>query len=123
MSATTIRAPLQLPLPFMKSYLNYHRLPVNPLICPPSALLFASQSSNDRWISGFVPSTWIFSFGQQIVLFWELIESDLERLLKVDLQSSQTLPKPVADPKKLPKWNYDGWNTGQAPGEDGNVIF
>ncbi|CAI9279707.1 unnamed protein product [Lactuca saligna] len=32
-----------------------------------------------------------------------------------------TLCKPVADPKKLPTWNYDGWSTCQAPGEDSKV--
>ena len=35
----------------------------------------------------------------------------------------QTLPGPVTDPSKLPKWNYDGSSTGQAPGEDSEVIL
>jgi hypothetical protein len=35
----------------------------------------------------------------------------------------QTLSGPVTDPSKLPKWNYDGSSTGQAPGEDSEVIL
>lgn len=35
----------------------------------------------------------------------------------------QTLSGPVSDPSKLPKWNYDGSSTGQAPGEDSEVII
>jgi hypothetical protein len=35
----------------------------------------------------------------------------------------QTLPGPVTDPSQLPKWNYDGSSTGQAPGEDSEVII
>lgn len=35
----------------------------------------------------------------------------------------QTLSGPVNDPSKLPKWNYDGSSTGQAPGEDSEVIL
>ncbi|GMP26338.1 hypothetical protein CsSME_00002809 [Camellia sinensis var. sinensis] len=35
----------------------------------------------------------------------------------MDLRSkARTLSGPVSDPKKLPKWNYDGSSTGQAPG-------
>lgn len=30
---------------------------------------------------------------------------------------------PVSDPSKLPKWNYDGSSTKQAPGEDSEVIL
>lgn len=42
----------------------------------------------------------------------------------MDLRSkARTLPGPVTDPKKLPKWNYDGSSTGQAPGEDSEVII
>jgi glutamine synthetase len=41
-----------------------------------------------------------------------------------DLRSkARTLPGPVTDPLKLPKWNYDGSSTGQAPGEDSEVIL
>jgi glutamine synthetase len=41
-----------------------------------------------------------------------------------DLRSkARTLPKPVSDPKELPKWNYDGSSTGQAPGVDSEVIL
>ncbi|KAF8107347.1 hypothetical protein N665_0123s0038 [Sinapis alba] len=42
----------------------------------------------------------------------------------IDLRSkSRTLEKPVEDPSELPKWNYDGSSTGQAPGEDSEVIL
>ncbi|KAE8022077.1 hypothetical protein FH972_007910 [Carpinus fangiana] len=41
-----------------------------------------------------------------------------------DLRSkARTLPGPVSDPSKLPKWNYDGSSTGQAPVEDSEVIL
>lgn len=36
---------------------------------------------------------------------------------------TQTISGPVSDPHKLPKWNYDGSSTGQAPGEDSEVIL
>ncbi|KAJ6737435.1 GLUTAMINE SYNTHETASE [Salix viminalis] len=37
----------------------------------------------------------------------------------MDLRSkARTLDGVVSDPQKLPKWNYDGSSTGQAPGED-----
>ncbi|KAL8550150.1 hypothetical protein ACS0TY_008829 [Phlomoides rotata] len=42
----------------------------------------------------------------------------------MDIRSKgRTLPGPVTDPSKLPKWNYDGSSTGQAPGEDSEVIL
>ncbi|KAK2440411.1 glutamine synthetase nodule isozyme [Trifolium repens] len=42
----------------------------------------------------------------------------------LDLRSkARTLPGPVTDPSQLPKWNYDGSSTGQAPGEDSEVII
>ncbi|CAH9133559.1 unnamed protein product [Cuscuta epithymum] len=42
----------------------------------------------------------------------------------MDLRSkARTLAGPVSDPSKLPKWNYDGSSTGQAPGEDSEVIL
>ncbi|KAL0318963.1 UNVERIFIED_CONTAM: Glutamine synthetase nodule isozyme [Sesamum angustifolium] len=42
----------------------------------------------------------------------------------MDLRSkARTLPGPVTDPSELPKWNYDGSSTGQAPGEDSEVIL
>ncbi|XP_077230093.1 glutamine synthetase cytosolic isozyme 2-like [Tasmannia lanceolata] len=42
----------------------------------------------------------------------------------MDLRSkARTLPGPVSDPHKLPKWNYDGSSTGQAPGKDSEVIL
>ncbi|KAJ6290767.1 hypothetical protein OIU78_026500 [Salix suchowensis] len=41
----------------------------------------------------------------------------------MDVRSkARTLSGPVSDPSKLPKWNYDGSSTGQAPGEDSEVI-
>nr|ACR38893.1 glutamine synthetase [Apopellia endiviifolia (species B)]ACR38902.1 glutamine synthetase [Apopellia endiviifolia (species B)] len=41
-----------------------------------------------------------------------------------DIRSkARTLPGPVKSPKELPKWNYDGSSTGQAPGEDSEVIL
>ncbi|KAK4388512.1 Glutamine synthetase leaf isozyme, chloroplastic [Sesamum angolense] len=36
---------------------------------------------------------------------------------------SVTISKPVEHPSELPKWNYDGSSTGQAPGEDSEVIL
>jgi glutamine synthetase len=30
---------------------------------------------------------------------------------------------PITDVSQLPKWNYDGSSTGQAPGEDSEVIL
>ncbi|CAI9118630.1 OLC1v1020225C3 [Oldenlandia corymbosa var. corymbosa] len=36
---------------------------------------------------------------------------------------SRTISKPVEHPSELPKWNYDGSSTGQAPGEDSEVIL
>lgn len=42
----------------------------------------------------------------------------------MDLRSkARTLSGPVSDPSELPKWNYDGSSTGQAPGEDSEVIL
>jgi glutamine synthetase len=42
----------------------------------------------------------------------------------MDIRSkARTLPKPVSDPKELPKWNYDGSSTGQASGDDSEVII
>ncbi|KAL3574954.1 hypothetical protein D5086_023055 [Populus alba] len=42
----------------------------------------------------------------------------------MDLRSkARTLNGVVSDPHKLPKWNYDGSSTGQAPGEDSEVIL
>eukprot|EP00256_Glycine_max_P069314 XP_025983909.1 glutamine synthetase leaf isozyme, chloroplastic-like [Glycine max] len=43
---------------------------------------------------------------------------------RIDMRSkSRTISKPVEDPSKLPKWNYDGSSTGQAPGDDNEVIL
>ncbi|XP_038876259.1 glutamine synthetase cytosolic isozyme-like [Benincasa hispida] len=36
---------------------------------------------------------------------------------------ARTISGPVTDPSKLPKWNYDGSSTGQAPGQDSEVIL
>ncbi|KAJ0238400.1 Glutamine synthetase cytosolic isozyme 1-3 [Hirschfeldia incana] len=42
----------------------------------------------------------------------------------MDIRSkARTLPGPVSDPSKLPKWNYDGSSTGQAAGDDSEVIL
>ncbi|RYR07998.1 hypothetical protein Ahy_B05g075516 isoform B [Arachis hypogaea] len=42
----------------------------------------------------------------------------------MDIRSkARTISGPVSDPSKLPKWNYDGSSTGQAPGEDSEVIL
>jgi hypothetical protein len=35
----------------------------------------------------------------------------------------QTLSGPVDDPSKLPRWNFDGSSTGQATGDDSEVIL
>lgn len=43
--------------------------------------------------------------------------------LSVLLYFQQTFPGPVTDPAELPKWNYDGSSTGQAPGDDSEVIL
>ncbi|URE10886.1 glutamine synthetase [Musa troglodytarum] len=41
----------------------------------------------------------------------------------MDIKSkARTLAGPVTAPDKLPKWNYDGSSTGQAPGEDSEVM-
>ncbi|KAJ6796727.1 glutamine synthetase cytosolic isozyme 1 [Iris pallida] len=41
-----------------------------------------------------------------------------------DIRSkARTLTGPITDPSQLPKWNYDGSSTGQAPGEDSEVIL
>ncbi|XP_010500377.1 PREDICTED: glutamine synthetase cytosolic isozyme 1-5-like [Camelina sativa] len=42
----------------------------------------------------------------------------------MDIRSkARTLPGPVSDPSKLPKWNYDGSSTDQAAGDDSEVIL
>ncbi|CAN6478183.1 unnamed protein product [Victoria cruziana] len=42
----------------------------------------------------------------------------------MDMRSkARTISGPVSDPHKLPKWNYDGSSTGQAPGQDSEVIL
>ncbi|CAN1325522.1 Glutamine synthetase nodule isozyme [Linum perenne] len=42
----------------------------------------------------------------------------------LDLRSkARTLEGPVNDPSKLPKWNFDGSSTNQAPGDDSEVIL
>ena len=41
-----------------------------------------------------------------------------------DLRSKcRTVDKMPASPADLPKWNYDGSSTGQAPGEDSEVYL
>ncbi|XP_040863128.1 glutamine synthetase leaf isozyme, chloroplastic [Glycine max] len=42
----------------------------------------------------------------------------------IDVRSkSRTISKPVEDPSKLPRWNYDGSSTGQAQGDNSEVIL
>nr|VDC93864.1 unnamed protein product [Brassica oleracea] len=42
----------------------------------------------------------------------------------MDIRSkARTLPGPVSDPSKLPKWNYDGSSTGQASGDNSEIIL
>ncbi|CAL4913330.1 unnamed protein product [Urochloa decumbens] len=42
----------------------------------------------------------------------------------IDLRSkARTVNGPITSPSQLPKWNYDGSSTGQAPGEDSEVIL
>nr|UBR19729.1 glutamine synthetase 2 [Cycas revoluta] len=42
----------------------------------------------------------------------------------LDIRSkARTVSGPIDNPAKLPKWNYDGSSTGQAPGEDSEVIL
>lgn len=41
-----------------------------------------------------------------------------------DIRSkSRTVKGPITSPDQLPKWNFDGSSTGQAPGEDSEVII
>eukprot|EP00245_Coleochaete_scutata_P007490 TRINITY_DN22912_c0_g1_i1.p1 TRINITY_DN22912_c0_g1~~TRINITY_DN22912_c0_g1_i1.p1 ORF type:complete len:367 (+),score=67.64 TRINITY_DN22912_c0_g1_i1:121-1221(+) len=41
-----------------------------------------------------------------------------------DIRSkARTLTGPITSPSQLPKWNYDGSSTGQAPGDDSEVIL
>lgn len=42
----------------------------------------------------------------------------------MDIRSkARTISGPVSDPSNLPKWNYDGSSTDQAPGVDSEVIL
>eukprot|EP00244_Chara_vulgaris_P003890 TRINITY_DN173_c0_g1_i6.p1 TRINITY_DN173_c0_g1~~TRINITY_DN173_c0_g1_i6.p1 ORF type:complete len:411 (-),score=72.83 TRINITY_DN173_c0_g1_i6:80-1144(-) len=42
----------------------------------------------------------------------------------LDMRSKpRTVKGPITSPSQLPKWNYDGSSTGQAPGEDSEVIL
>ncbi|VAH88331.1 unnamed protein product [Triticum turgidum subsp. durum] len=42
----------------------------------------------------------------------------------IDIRSkARTVNGPITDASQLPKWNYDGSSTGQAPGEDSEVIL
>eukprot|EP00256_Glycine_max_P042526 XP_006593065.1 glutamine synthetase leaf isozyme, chloroplastic [Glycine max] len=46
------------------------------------------------------------------------------RGIGIDVRSkSRTISKPVEDPSKLPRWNYDGSSTGQAQGDNSEVIL
>jgi glutamine synthetase len=42
----------------------------------------------------------------------------------LDLRSkARTISKPVSSPSELPKWNYDGSSTAQAPGQESEVVL
>ncbi|KAK4803688.1 hypothetical protein SAY86_003505 [Trapa natans] len=78
-----------------------------------------------------------FEFPEKMSLLTDLINMDLsdstEKIIAeyiwvggsgMDMRSkARTLNRPVSDPSKLPKWNYDGSSTNQAPGEDSEVIL
>ncbi|KAL2501113.1 Glutamine synthetase [Forsythia ovata] len=46
----------------------------------------------------------------------------MKSMMKKSLMFQITLSGPVNDPAKLPKWNYDGSSTGQASGEDSELV-
>lgn len=60
-------------------------------------------------------SMFLSVFGQFNVLKTDILVTFFSNL--------QTISKPVEHPSELPKWNYDGSSTGQAPGEDSEVIL
>jgi hypothetical protein len=60
----------------------------------------------------------LFLFFKPLLTFSEHIKTHVDLV-----GAAQTLSGPVTDPSKLPKWNYDGSSTGQAPGEDSEVIL
>lgn len=43
--------------------------------------------------------------------------------INIFFECFKTLSTPIDDPQKLPKWNYDGSSTGQAHGNDTEVIL
>lgn len=62
-------------------------------------------------------------FSVCIFLIDSIHYADLFFFLAFWIYVKQTLNRPVSDPQKLPKWNYDGSSTGQASGEDSEVIL
>jgi len=59
-----------------------------------------------------------FYFSEPLLTFFKHTKTHVDLV-----GAAQTLSGPVTDPSKLPKWNYDGSSTGQAPGEDSEVIL
>ena len=51
------------------------------------------------------------------------VERSLVFMVILAIVYLQTISQPVEHPSELPKWNYDGSSTGQAPGEDSEVIL
>ena len=63
-----------------------------------------------------------FSISFTLIFYYFLADKFLDFFF-ISGKKKQTIPKLVDDPSKLPKWNYDGSSTGQAPGEDSEVIL
>ena len=59
-------------------------------------------------------------FGSVFYFFLVLVRT-LTRLMMGS--SYQSVKAPIKSPKDLPNWNYDGSSTGQAPGQDSEVIL
>ncbi|WVZ14344.1 hypothetical protein V8G54_011910 [Vigna mungo] len=60
-----------------------------------------------------------------IVDHYERRLGDIEDNVRLEQSSleAKTISRPVEHPSELPKWNYDGSSTEQAPGEDSEAIF
>lgn len=72
------------------------------------------KQSQGRFLVQKIHDLLLLSNGFSCGCYWSLI---------FPLSDKQTLPGPVADPSDLPKWNFDGSSTGQAPGDDSEVII